>query len=242
MCLSKKAMAECLGTFVLVFFAVGTAVLTGGSVVPTAAAFGLVIVAMAYSIGNISGGHINPAVSLGVWFSQILTGKKDYGFKEFMVYSIAQVIGATIGAAALYGILTLTSFDFGNFGVWGTNAIVGEGTNGVLGSLLIETVLTMIFVYVILTVCNTQQTQDKAGILIGATLTLVHLLGIGLTGTSVNPARTLGPAIMRTMFDCGDSAGQALAQYWVFLAGPLTGAALAAFVYCFLHAGCAKKS
>jgi len=234
--LSKKAAAECFGTFVLVFVAVGTAVVTGGNVVATAAAFGLVIVAMAYTIGSISGCHINPAVSLGVWSSQILTGKKEFGAKDFFVFVLAQTIGAVIGAALLYWILTLTSFDFSKFGVWGTNAIAGEGTNGIIGSLLIETILTMIFVYVILVVCNTQNTQAKAGILIGAALTLVHLIGINITGTSVNPARTLGPALMRMVFDCGNpSASQAMAQYWVFLAAPLAGGVIAAIMYKVLH-------
>jgi len=231
MSLFKKAAAECLGTFVLVFFAVGTAVMTEANVVATAMAFGLAIVAMAYSIGNISGCHVNPAVSLGVWLSQIFTGKKDYTGKDFVVYSAAQIIGATIGAAALYGILCLIGF---NIAVWGTNAIIGDGANGIIGSLLIETILTMIFVYVILVVCNTKGTQAKAGLLIGATLTMVHLLGIGLTGTSVNPARSFGPAFMRSIICTGD--GSAMAQYWVFLIAPLAGAILAAAIYCALNA------
>jgi aquaporin Z len=233
--LSKKAAAECFGTFVLVFIAVGTAVVTGANVIATAAAFGLVIVAMAYTIGNISGCHINPAVSLGVWSSQVLTGKKDFGAKEFFVFVIAQVIGATTGAALLYWILTLTSFDFSKFGVWGTNAVAGTGTNGIVGSLLLEIILTMIFVYVILVVCNTQNTQTKAGILIGSALALVNLIGINLTGTSVNPARTLGPALMRMVFDTGNSASQAITQYWVFLIATLVGGVVAAIMYWVLH-------
>ena len=212
----KKYVADCIGTFVLVFVACGTAAALGCSAEPnaayflTAAAFGLVIVAMAYSIGNISGCHINPAVSIAM----LVSGKMSIG--DFFGYIVAQFAGATLGALALRGLLGPES---------------GLGTNGlydgkILASLLIEVVLTFIFVIAILGVTSKIENGSVAGIVIGLSLTLVHILGIHFTGTSVNPARSFGPAIF--------VGGDALASLWVFIVGPLVGGVLAALVYKFL--------
>ncbi len=212
----KKYVAEFIGTFVLVFFACGTAVVTGCSVdngpayLMTALAFGLVIVAMAYSIGNISGCHINPAVSIAMLVSGRMT------VKDFVGYVIAQFLGAIAGAAALMAFVGKES---------------GLGTNGlyngdVLLSILIEVILTFVFVIAILGVTSKIENSAVAGLVIGLSLTLVHILGIYFTGTSVNPARSFGPALF--------VGGDALANVWVFIVAPLIGGVLAALVYKFL--------
>ena len=217
--LLKKAIAECVGTFVLVFFACGTAIVTDADVVATALAFGLVIVAMSHCIGKISGCHINPAVSVAV----LLTKKMN--LKEFGFYVAAQFAGATLGAAVLYGILAASGADFS---IWATNGVAGFGFGGYIGSLLLEIVLTFVFVYVILCVTGKNGNAKTAGFVIGLTLALVHLLGINLTGTSVNPARSFGPAVMSLIFGGG---AEALAQLWIFLVAPLAGGALAALAF-----------
>ena len=200
----------------LVFVACGTAAALGCSAEPnaayflTAAAFGLVIVAMAYSIGNVSGCHINPAVSIAM----LVSGKMSVA--DFFGYVVAQFAGATLGALALRGLLGPDS---------------GLGTNGlydgkIVASLLIEIVLTFIFVIAILGVTSKIENSSVAGIVIGLSLTLVHILGIHFTGTSVNPARSFGPAIL--------VGGEALSSLWVFIVGPLVGGVLAALCYKFL--------
>lgn len=223
----KAYIAECLGTFVLVFFACGVAALTGGSLVATSLAFGLVIVAMAYSVGRISGCHINPAVSIAC----LIDGRMS--FKDFIGYVIAQIIGGTIGALALFGIakgagLTLA----GN----ACNGLVGTetGFGNYMGAILVEIILTFVFVYVILNVTDSKNegAGKKAGIIIGLTLTLVHLLGIGFTGTSVNPARSLATAFGAAIFNA-DAAP--LSVVWIFVVAPLLGGALAALVFKVLH-------
>jgi aquaporin Z len=229
-CLFKKMLAECLGTFVLVFFACGTAIVTymlfgAVNVVATALAFGLAVVAMAYAIGGISGCHINPAVSLGAFLSKRMTAK------GFGAYALAQLVGATVGAAVLYAILCGTGYNF-DFGIWATNAVAGSGAAGYFSSIALEIVMTFVFVYVILAVTSKQENSSIAGLIIGLTLTLVHLVGINLTGTSVNPARSVGPALMQAAF--GGGAG-ALAQVWVFIVAPLIGAALAAVCFGWLN-------
>ena len=222
----KKYLAECIGTCTLVVLGCGTAMLVGcdaaagGGYILTALAFGLSIVAMAYSIGNISGCHINPAVSLGV----LLSG--GMSMKDFWSYVIAQCIGAFIGS----GILALI-FSLGGVtdmtGGFGTNGLAGVGGNALAG-LLVEIVLTFIFVICILGVTSSKAGHGSfGGLVIGLTLTGVHILGIGLTGTSVNPARSLGPALVAAI--SGNAAP--LASLWVFIVGPLAGAALAAIVY-----------
>ena len=223
----KKYIAEFVGTFVLVFAACGTAVIVGQKTTQsgastvgyliTALAFGLVIVAMAYSIGNVSGCHINPAVSLGV----LITGGMD--FTDFIGYIIAQFAGATAGAAVLKGILGTKSDTLGS------NALY-EGS--VPKSFIIEAILTCIFVIAILGVTSKPDFGSAAGLVIGGALTLVHLLGIPFTGTSVNPARSFGPAILS-----GSTEG-----LWVFIVAPLVGAAIAAVFYILVLKPARKKA
>jgi len=228
----KKYLAEFLGTLVLVLFACGAAaVLKCSGADPNAAyfmtalAFGLVIVAMAYSIGNISGCHINPAVSLGV----LMTGGMEV--KEFVQYVIAQCVGALVGSgilAAIFGLGDVTD----KTGGFGSNGLAGVNGNFIAG-LLVEIVLTFIFVLAILGVTSKKANHGSfGGLVIGLSLVLVHILGIGLTGTSVNPARSLGPAIVAAITGNVD----ALVCVWVFIVGPLVGAALAAMTYKYLEA------
>ena len=226
----KKYIAEAIGTMVLVTLGCGTAMLVGcdaaqgGGYILTALAFGLSIVAMAYSIGNISGCHINPAVSLGV----LLSGGMDS--KEFISYVVAQCIGALIGSGLLAAIFSMGGVTDMTGGL-GTNGLAGVNGSAVAG-LLVEIVLTFIFVICILGVTSKMAGHGSlAGLVIGFTLTGVHILGIGLTGTSVNPARSFGPAIIAALG--GNTAP--IASLWVFIAGPLIGAALAAFVYNYLE-------
>lgn len=217
----KKYLAEFIGTFVLVLFACGTAAVVGCSAsagtgyLLTALAFGLVIVAMAYSIGNISGCHINPAVSIAM----LVCGKMSV--KDFIGYVIAQFAGAVAGAAVLMALV-------GKESGLGANALY-KGDVGL--SLLIEIILTFVFVITILGVTSKESYSSVSGIVIGLSLTLVHILGISFTGTSVNPARSFGPALF--------AGGDALSNVWVFLAAPLIGGVLAALVYGFLSS---KKS
>ena len=218
----KKYIAEFIGTFVLVLFACGTAGQTCGAAnegcgyLVTALAFGLVIVAMAYSIGNVSGCHINPAVSIAM-----LAGKK-MSIKDFAGYIVSQFLGAFAGAALLYAIV-------GDSAKLGTNALYNGDT---AVSFLIETVLTFVFVTAILGVTGKKDFSAVAGLVIGGALTLVHLLGIAFTGTSVNPARSFGPALMALLAGNQD----AMNGIWVFLLAPLAGGILAALVHGFLNA------
>ncbi len=209
----RKYLAELIGTCVLVVFGCGTAVVAKCSTdnypgyILTALAFGLVIVAMAYSIGNISGCHINPAVSIAM----LVSGKMKAG--EFLGYVVSQVLGAILGGAILSGLL-------GRDTGLGTNGLY----NGNIGaSILIEIILTFVFVLAILGVTSKKEFGSVAGLVIGLTLTLVHILGIAFTGTSVNPARSLGPAIF--------AGGDALSNVWVFILAPLVGAVIAALAY-----------
>ena len=231
----KKYIAEFIGTMVLVILGCGVAVATGcegnAGIVATSLAFGLSIVAMAYSVGNISGCHINPAVSLAMFITKKLSGI------EFLGYVISQTLGATVGAA-------IVGFFFKDFSSLGANqaqaaligaeattftpAIPGYGEVGALFvALVVEIVLTFIFVYAILGVTSKEENGRVSGLVIGLTLTLVHLLGIRLTGTSVNPARSFGPALLQAF--TGNTT--ALAQIWIFIIGPLAGAALAALIF-----------
>ncbi len=209
----KKFFAEFIGTCTLVLIACGVAGALGCTGDPTAAyiatalAFGLVIVAMAYSIGNVSGCHINPAVSLAMFIS----GKMKAA--EFCVYLVAQFTGAIAGAGILYYIV-------GDNTKLGTNGLF-EGD--ILKSFIIEIILTFVFVIAIIGVTSKVENGHVAGLVIGFSLVLVHLFGIHFTGTSVNPARSLGPAIF--------AGGDALANVWVFILAPLVGGALAAGVY-----------
>lgn len=225
--LIKKLSAEFLGTFVLVFCACGVAALTGGEIVSTALAFGLVIVAMAYSIGRISGCHINPAVSLACYLQNKLT------LKEFLLYVVVQFVGGIVGAIAIFGIANVSGLILlGD----ACNRVIGGGElnlGNIFGSFLLETILTFIFVYVILNVTDEKsKVGNLAGIIIGFTLTLVHLVGIKLTGTSVNPARSFGTAIAAAIFNHDLSA---LNQVWIFLLAPLVGALIAVILFKVLH-------
>lgn len=227
MSIAKKLIAEFIGTAVLVVFACGAAVgatTFGGltlasAILLIAFAFGLVIVAMAYSIGNISGCHINPAVSFGMWLSGRMT------LKEMLLYWAAQFLGGIAGA----GVLSLLFKSSANLGQNGFGTIVPVGW---LGSFVVEVILTFVFVIAVIGVTSKPEYSNVAGLVIGFSLTLVHIFGIPFTGTSVNPARSFGPALF--------AGGAAIQQVWVFILAPLVGAALAAFVYKYISAKNAK--
>ena len=228
----KKLTAEFLATAVLVFVAVGAAVLSG-EIIVGALAFGLVIVAMAYAIGPVSGAHINPAVSLGLWLSGRMKAV------TMLLYMLAQTLGAIFGAFLLYTVTSLMSGSWdlvmGGANLYGQLATGAGAAIGV--GLIVEIALTFIFVFTIIMVTSRMQKHEAvAGVVIGLTLTLVHLVGIPLTGTSVNPARSIGPAIF------GGAAS--LQQLWLFIVAPLVGALLAALAAKFLlekTSGTAKK-
>ncbi|MBP7401231.1 MAG: MIP family channel protein [Clostridia bacterium] len=219
----KKYLAEFLGTFVLVFFSCGAAALSGGidgvlGVLGIALAFGLSIVAMAYAIGHVSGCHINPAVSLAM----LIDGR--LGIADFVGYLTAQFAGGIAAAALLKAVVAMSDLDPVKTGLgadgYGALSYVGLG---MWGAILVEIVLTCVFVLTILGVTTSEKTGSLAGIVIGLTLTFVHILGIPLTGTSVNPARSFGPALF--------TGGEAWSQVWVFLAAPMAGAIVAALLW-----------
>ena len=222
----KKYIAEFIGTLVLVLIGCGTAMTVGcdatlgGGYVLTAFAFGLALLTMAYSVGNISGCHINPAVSLGMLISKKISGRDFWG------YIVSQVLGALAGAGLLAlifkgaGITDMT-------GAFGSNGLAGVNGNVWIG-LLVEVLLTFVFVMSVLGATSEKAKHGAiAGLVIALSLVGVHILGIGLTGTSVNPARSLGPAIVAAF--SGESA--AISVVWVFIVGPLVGGALAAYTY-----------
>ena len=217
----KKYLAEFIGTCVLVVFGCGTAIVAQCSTdnyagyLLTALAFGLVIVAMAYSVGNVSGCHINPAVSLAM----LINGK--IGVKDFIGYLVAQFLGGIAGSVVLLPFLG-RDCGFGANGLYNGSIWLSFG---------IEMILTCVFVFTILGVTSKESFGNAAGLVIGLTLTLVHILGIAFTGTSVTPARSFGPALF--------AGGDALKSVWVFILAPLVGAAIAAVTYKFLDS--AKK-
>lgn len=226
----KKYIAELIGTCALVTLGCGTAMLVGcdaangSGYLLTALAFGLTIVGMAYCVGNISGCHINPAVSLGV----LMTG--GMSVSDFIGYIIAQCLGALAGS----GLLALI-FSLGNVtdmtGGFGSNGLGGVNGNAAAGCV-VEIILTFFFVLTILGVTNAKANHGSfAGVVIGFTLVLIHILGIGLTGTSVNPARSIGPAIIAAI----NGNSEPLSCVWVFIIAPLIGAAIAACVHNFLN-------
>lgn len=218
----KKYLCEFLGTCILVLFGCGVAVLTKADLIATSLAFGLTIVATAYVIGNVSGCHINPAVTFAMWIDKRISGK------DFIGYVAAQILGAIIGSALLVIIINSTGYgDFRTLGL-GANGYGTEAASGItmLGALIVEIILTFVFVLSVLGVTKEKKNSSVAPIVIGLTLTLVHLLGIKLTGTSVNPARSIAPALFLR--------GDALSQVWVFIVGPLVGAAFAALVSFFI--------
>jgi len=222
---SKKYIAELLGTAILVFIACGVAVYTG-DLVATGLAFGLVVVAMAYAIGPISGCHINPAISFGMMVSGRMKAK------ECGLYMIAQVIGAVIGGALLFAVYHLlggTGMAEGAMAetLYSGGNLAGLSTaNAIILGLMIEIILTFIFVFVILGVTSKKENGMMAGLVIGLTLAFVIIAGANFTGPSVNPARSIGSALF--------AGTQALQELWMFIVAPLAGAALAALASRFL--------
>ncbi|MEE0938439.1 MIP family channel protein [Methanobrevibacter sp.] len=218
----KRYIAELIGTMVLVLFGCGSAAVAGTVLgnLGIAMAFGLSIVAMAYVIGDVSGCHINPAVSIGMW----IDGRMET--KDLIMYIVFQCIGAIIGIALLAAIIN-SAPSLGGY------AVTGLGQNGfgpassvglnVTGAIIVEIILTFVFVFTVLGVTKKAENATIAGIVIGLTLAFVHIMGIPLTGTSVNPARSLAPALFL--------GGQALQQVWVFILAPIVGAVIAGLLY-----------
>jgi len=226
----KKYVAEFIGTCVLTLFGCGAAAITGGiegvlGILGIAFAFGLAVVAMAFAIGDISGCHINPAVSFGVFLAGGMS------LTDFLGYIAAQFLGGVAGAGLLYIVeITTEALDVSSDGL-GANGFGEFSYTGVNlgGALLTEVILTFVFVLVVLAVVSKAENGLIGGLIIGLTLTFVHIFGIPLTGTSVNPARSLGPAIFSGLAH--------LIQVWVFIVGPMVGAALAALVFRILYSG-----
>lgn len=216
----KKYIVEFIGTLVLVLFGTGVAAITGANLTATALAFGLAIIAESYVIGDISGCHVNPAVSFAMFLSKKMTAK------EFGLYVLAQVLGALAGTTILYLILKGSYIGVDSLGANGFDTLSLTRIN-MVGAILTEVVLTFVFIYTILGVTSDKKYASVAGIVIGLTLTFVHLFGIRLTGTSVNPARSLAPAVFQ--------GGEALKQVWLFIISPLIGAALASYLFQFFN-------
>lgn len=218
----KRYISELLGTMVLVLFGCGSAAIAG-SILGTfgiAMAFGLSIIAMAYVIGDISGCHVNPAVSIGMW----IDGRLDS--KDLLAYIVFQCIGAIIGIALLAAIIncapSLGGYAATGLGQNGFGSASSVGLN-VVGAIIVEIIMTFVFVFTVLGVTKKAENAAVAGIVIGLTLAFVHIIGIPLTGTSVNPARSLAPALFL--------GGQALEQVWVFILAPVVGAVFAGITY-----------
>jgi aquaporin Z len=227
--MDRKYAAEALGTFVLVFFGVGVATLmfgfgfdgrsTAAGIVATALAFGLVVLALCYAIGPLTGCHVNPAVTLGA----LLAGRIPV--RDAVGYWVAQFVGGILGALLLWGMFnTSPLYSTSRTGLgtngWGTKSFINIGAGG---AFLAEVVLTAMFVFVILAVTSKIGNPATAGMCIGLALTVAHLIGIAIDGTSVNPARSLGPALI--------VGGTALSQVWLFIVAPLVGGAVAAGTY-----------
>ena len=215
----KKYFAECVGTFVLTLLGCGTAMFLGcntpAGVVGTAIAFGLSVIAMAYTIGGVSGCHINPAITFGV----ALAGRMSW--KDACGYWCGQIIGAIIAGAILLLLTNVVAAPYLTGGL-GTNGVANAGGAG--GALLVECLATFLFVLVVLGTTDPKVgAGNLAGLAIGLSLILIHLVCINLTGTSVNPARSIGPALF--------AGGEALKNVWVFILGPMVGGALAVPVW-----------
>ncbi|MET9296257.1 MIP family channel protein [Streptomyces sp. NPDC003077] len=221
---TRTVVSEFLGTLLLVFFAVGSAVLAGEYIgtFGIALTFGFVMLALAYALGPTSGSHLNPAVTIGMLLARRIT------VRTAVEYWIAQILGAIVGAALLYLLANQipglkTDEAFGSNG-WGDRSAVHINLGG---AFLAELILTFLFVYVVLAVTHRVAVVGFDGLPIGLALAVVHLVGIPLTGTSVNPARSLGPALF--------AGGSALTQLWLFILAPLVGGVLAAMVIQFTH-------
>jgi aquaporin Z len=212
--MGRKLAAEFVGTFLLVFLAVGAAVtgIVSAGTLSVALAFGLVLLALAYAIGPTSGAHVNPAVTLAFWIS----GRQET--KEAIWYMVVQFIGAIVGGAVLFFLVEVGGV-VDQTGALGANGFGAEGQPNMMGAFVVEVLLTAAFVGVILLVTDHDAAPGFAGLAIGAALAAVHLVGIPLTGTSVNPARSLGPALF--------AGGESLSQVWLFLVAPFIGGAIA---------------
>ena len=236
--ITNKMLAECFGTFVLVLGGCGTALFGHVGFLGVAIAFGLTVIAMAYGIGHVSGAHLNPAVSFGVW----VNGRMS--LKDMLLYWVSQIVGAIIAGAVLFGIYKAAGL--GATGVFAANgygeafqAAAGEGYLNVSmwGAFAIEAVLTFIFLMVILGATDERSNTKAAGLAIGLTLTLIHLVSIPLTNTSVNPARSLSQALFSNA-----EGWSACSQLWLFIVAPLVGAAVAGLFYkCVCGDCCCKK-
>lgn len=233
----NKMMAEGFGTFVLVLGGCGTALFGHVGFLGVAIAFGLTVIAMAYGIGHVSGAHLNPAVSFGVW----VNGRMS--LKEMLLYWVSQIVGAIVAGLVLYGVWKLAGL--GQTGVFAANgygeafqAAAGDGYLNVSmwGAFIVEAVLTFVFLMVILGATDERSNTKAAGLAIGLTLTLIHLVSIPLTNTSVNPARSISQAIFS---DC--TTWNACSQLWLFIVAPLVGAALAGLVYKVVCGDCCCK-
>ena len=223
----KKYLAEMFGTMVLVLMGCGSAIIFGcgepAEILAVAIAFGLSVVGMAYAIGGISGCHINPAITFGVWLSQKISGKDALGYVAF------QIIGAIIGSAILFALTTTGAY--ADSTATGANSFDNAE---MIQAFLAEVVFTFVFVLVVLGATDSNKgAGNLAGLAIGLTLILVHIVCIPITGTSVNPARSIGPALF--------AGGQALSQLWLFIVAPLAGAALSAGVWKLLSCDCCNS-
>ena len=215
-CSFKKYFAEMIGTMTLVLFGCGVAVYTGGSIVPTALAFGLSLIAMSFVIGEVSGCHLNPAVSLALFINKRLS------FKDMIGYMVGQFVGATVACLELMLLFGRNQSYGANVMQEAITSVHGDGV-AIVVAIVAETIMTFVFVLSLLGVTAKTENKGFIGIVCGMTLTLVHLLGLGVTGTSVNPARSLFPAFF--------AGGDALRQCWIFVVGPFLGAILAALCF-----------
>ena len=219
----KAAIAELIGTFVLVFFGVGTAVFTGGDLVATALAFGLTVMVMSVTVGKVSGCHLNTAISLAMFLDKQIDAKK------FAFYVVFQIIGAVI-AGALIVCLTMgmTDFSFETVRNMDLGANFVHGTGKAWVGILAEVILTFFFILVVFGATDKSHQgvfTEFGGFFIGLALAMVHMVGIGITGTSVNPARSIGMAIFSADY---------LGDVWIFIVAPLIGGVLAWLVYSFI--------
>lgn len=234
--LASRLVAELLGTFVLVFGGCGSAVLAAVHVAPdgtqlgigflgVSLAFGLTVLTMAYAVGHISGGHFNPAVTLG------LAAAGRFAWRDTVPYVAAQVVGASLGASVLFVVASGTSGFSASGSGFATNGYGDRSPGGysLLAALVVEIVLTAIFLLVILGVTDTRAPKGFAPLAIGLALTLIHLVSIPVTNTSVNPARSVGPALF--------VGGDAISQLWLFVVAPVAGALVAGLAHRVLLAG-----
>ena len=226
---ARKYVAEFVGTFVLVFIGCGSAVIAGGAVIGyygISFAFGLSVLAMAYAIGHVSGCHINPAVSIAMFAARKIK------LKDLAMYILMQCAGALIGSALLYAVASGNPSYVASINGLGQNHFSSDASLGfpMVSAFVAETILTFIFLLVIFGSTSEKAPKGFAGISIGLSLVMIHLVGIPMTGTSVNPARSLGPAAI-LWFVGGEAGATAMSQLWLFWAAPIIGALIAALVW-----------